>query len=212
MFEIAFWKTAAKLGIPGFALALFVYLLNRTLELVPNNTAIGILTILVAGGVFGLTIYLHRPKESHTPVKASPTSPVPNAVNLVVCDTTDSPVYGLRIGIKGQDTPTEWTDETGSISIPLTKDIAPGDSVPIHIIPEPGSGKDYLIVSPWGGDIHMHSDIRPAEAFRNVIVAERGIKTALQNEGVLRAFVEYIEGRPLAAGDAASSAIQRESL
>ena len=127
---------------------------------------------------------------------------------IFVSDPEQRPVRGLVIGVEGLGT-SSVTGDDGKAALTLSPSVQAGDPVTLVILHSP-PGKDYSIVSPWGGRAVV--PIVSSDAVVEVIVVQRGDRAALESGTVLASLAAKINQPRRSASDAQGNTGEQRHL
>jgi tetratricopeptide (TPR) repeat protein len=112
-------------------------------------------------------------------------------LTLSVSDLTGHPLgrkYGVHIKVKDPGS-SAYTDDNGTLPLPLGPDIVPGDAVELVLL-EPDT---LFMVSPWDSRIIVPSFQSKGGSFVDVLLAAKGSIDALRNARVREAIAARID-------------------
>ena len=105
-------------------------------------------------------------------------------------DVQRRPISGVQIGLEG-DGGSSVTADDGKARITLAKQTKAGTWAFLQILKSP-PGKDLVLVSPWDYKVLIPSFENETENFQDIVVVQRGDRSALESGTILAAAVAQI--------------------
>jgi TolA-binding protein len=130
---------------------------------------------------------------------------------LQVIDTLGKPIAGVVLGLESDGSIGPPTDNGGKTRISLNSKIKLGSEVSLRIV---SAEHDMVFISPWDNRVRVGSFENTSQNVVQVVLAERGDRTLLQNGQALVALVSRINAAnaPKAVGEVPAKKLRRYNL